>query len=230
MSYVFANDLKSTLDNTTVRPDVVNMAFGYPGDGDGVTIDDIMKGFNDANTTFSADDIAAVQAKGTRVFLSLGGWTYLDMMAKALNSGSQGGWEHSLAQTLSDFVVKYNLDGIDVDMEFAAGNTTAASSDGIVLFMFALHSTRIGMPKGTNLTYTIQTPLDFNDKVLKNIYSVVDWVNVMEYSSPSADQSRTADLQRYVDKLHIPADKLSDGTDAGLRRRPGSMHERIDRG
>jgi len=202
VSYVFENDLKKTLDNTTVRPDVVNVAFGYPGDGADMTVDDIMKGYSEAKTTFTKEDIAAVQKAGTRVFASVGGWKYLDKMAQALHSTTQGGWFHSFANKLADLVTEYKFDGIDIDMEFSGGNTSFVDKTAVMEFIFALHS---AVPKGTNITYTIQTPIAMNDAILKAIKNKLDWINVMEYNSPSASESRPRDIQRYVDDLHIPA-------------------------
>jgi chitinase len=215
VSYVFMNDLKKSLESATARPDVVNLGFGFPGVDHDLTVASIEKGFSDSGTTFNIADIKDAQAQGTKVLASMGGWGFRRQMSQALGDFDHGGWFHTLADKIVLFVDKYGLDGIDIDMEF---DTLRPATDDDVEAVYLFMHTLKKQLKHKLITYTIQTPLDKNDEIVKKIATalgaakpIVDWINVMEYNSPSIGKSKNArigDIERYVNDLHIPRDRL----------------------
>ena len=161
VSYIFMHDLAESLAAAATKPDVVNLAFGSVGDGDSVTVDDIMKGFELSSTTFSTESIKDAQAGGTKVLASIGGWTSRKNVKKAID-----GWEYMLKTRLVEFVKTYGLDGIDIDLEFDPYACETIDVEAVITFM---HGLKTHMPEGTLLTYTVQTGVDPQDAIVKGL-------------------------------------------------------------
>jgi len=188
----------STLDvlEATARPDVLCLAFAYPGTGTSVSAADLMKGFTQSGTVFDKSSISAAQSQGTKVVASLGGWTYRDTFPGAIDD-----WGGALAHATWELVNTYGLDGVDIDLE---GTIKPSSTDAIRFF----RSLRQSLGSSKLITYTIQSPNAFNKQLGKDLVDeggLLDWINVMEYNNNVGDiQTDFVSYQQFG----IPASKL----------------------
>ena len=118
ISYIYGADVASSISKFG-RPDVVNLAFGFPGHN--ASDIDVMTGFNESGTTFTKSKVEALQKQGSLVLASMGGGSYCCVLNQAMRSKKNHGWGPELIIALVKFVEEYHLDGIDLDIEFNAG-------------------------------------------------------------------------------------------------------------
>lgn len=144
--------------------------------------------FQDAPNFDIKSQIAAVQARGKKVLLSMGGWT-CDW------SPVYSGDATSFGRKAADFAKQYNFDGVDVDFEYM-GFKNPAYDKSIQVLMDFIRGLRAGIGADKLLTLTpMPTYVDpkantiNNDHnsfvfVINNITSLLDYIQIMCYNEP----------------------------------------------
>src|SRR5690625_1575454 len=74
---------------------------------EGATIDSVEKSFTKEDTANLLNRIAALQERGTNVFIAIGGWLYSQTDA----------WENISAKHIVDLAIDLGVKGIDIDWE-----------------------------------------------------------------------------------------------------------------
>ncbi|EMD40796.1 glycoside hydrolase family 18 protein [Gelatoporia subvermispora B] len=132
--------------------------------------------------------VTAAHASGTKVKLSVGGWTGSKYFSKAVGNDTARG---TLADNIVALYDKYNLDGIDIDWEYPGqdgndGNTVdPLDSQNFLTFLQLL---RTGLPPGAKITAAVQdVPFADTDgnpmRDVSDFARVLDWVLLMNYDT-----------------------------------------------
>jgi len=167
---------------------VVGYAANWTGTADAIPYDKLTNviyafAIPDANgNIISLDNTAKLQgmvslghAKGVKVSVAVGGWSYngveLDPTFESL--GGNAGARTNLVNNLINLVNQYNLDGIDVDWEYPnnAANYTALMAE----LGNALKS------RGKLLSAAVGASAWSGDAVSADVISRVDFLNIMAY-------------------------------------------------
>lgn len=121
-----------------------------------------------------------VHGKNKSVFISVGGWGIGD-------GGGEDGRFHRMAETpqgqkafiesLMKFVLKYDLDGVDLDWEYP--DEDSRSADDYVLLVKELGSQLHA--KGKKLTAAVVSYGKKGYGVKKEAFDAMDWLNLMAY-------------------------------------------------
>jgi GH18 family chitinase len=152
--------------------------------------------------------VEAAHAKRTKVLISIGGGSAPAYYSKLLSDTLR----NILIANLVNLAVKYNLDGIDVDLE---GERIDNNYEAFVIGLSAALR-----PKGKLLTSAVATAYKsrYTDKAL----AVYDFINIMSYdktgpwrpqdAGPHAPYDMAvADLDYWTNTRHIAKEKLSLG-------------------
>lgn len=184
------NNLVKTPAGVTEIP----LAFGFLH-GHTITL---KNGINPGFVT--AQDIAALHARGIAVTLSLGGWSPSNSF---VFDGNVPGFEASLAALLA----KLPLDGVDFDLEHG---TTASRVKTLTTLIVATRSyfISIGKPNAVVTYPAWNRPTDYgDDRILENpsVASALSWVNVMSYerANVAKTQSDVAAYGAIFDKSRL---------------------------
>lgn len=137
------------------------------------------------HTTINA--IKELQQVGKKVHVSFGGGT---MTSKAY--AGMVGSESKIAQSIADFVIKYDLDGVDIDFEDTAAFMGKARYNGVDLLVNLTKALRSLLPAGKYMiTHAPQPPylvpgngMDGYVEIMKNVGDQIDWLNVQFYNNP----------------------------------------------
>jgi chitinase len=159
--------------------------------------------------------IPEAHKNNVKVFISIGGWSVGD-------GGGEDGRFHRMAETAKgratfikstmDFVLKYNLDGVDLDWEYPDPDNRSA--DDFVLLSKDLYNALHA--KGKQLTAAVVSAGPKAYGVKEAAYSYMDWLNIMVYDgdygpeeikhhSPYSMAVRCIDF--WLDERHLPAEK-----------------------
>ncbi|CAE6412290.1 unnamed protein product [Rhizoctonia solani] len=152
--------------------------------------------------TFTSDNsedllnrlVKSAHAHGSRVKLSIGGWTGSRYFSDAVSTETN---RHELVKNTVQMYKKFNLDGIDIDWEYpgvqGAGNNQVSPQDSTHFLTF-LQLLRSQLPESAKLTAATQvTPFAGPDgRPLADVSEfarVLDWILIMNYdiwgSSPT---------------------------------------------
>ncbi|KDN38191.1 hypothetical protein RSAG8_09694, partial [Rhizoctonia solani AG-8 WAC10335] len=132
--------------------------------------------------------VRAAHAHGSRVKLSIGGWTGSRYFSDAVSSDAN---RHEFVKNIVQGATyqKFNLDGVDVDWEYpgvqGAGNNQVSSQDSAHFLTF-LQLLRSQLPKPAKLTAATQvTPFAGPDgrplTDVSEFAKVLDWILIMNY-------------------------------------------------
>ncbi|CUA69068.1 Chitinase 4 [Candida albicans SC5314] [Rhizoctonia solani] len=130
--------------------------------------------------------VRAAHAHGSRVKLSIGGWTGSRYFSDAVSNDVN---RHELVRNVIQMYRKFNLDGVDVDWEYpgvqGAGNNQVSPQDSAHFLTF-LQLLRSQLPKPAKLTAATQvTPFAGPDgrplKDVSEFAKVLDWILIMNY-------------------------------------------------
>ncbi|KAG9120722.1 hypothetical protein FRC07_003663 [Ceratobasidium sp. 392] len=200
----------------------------------------------DANRrlTFTSDDskdllkrlVSAAHSHGSKVKLSVGGWTgSRQVICHAVSTDPN---RREFVKNIVDMYHKFNLDGIDIDWEYpgtqGAGNNKVSPSDSAHFLTF-LQLLRAQLPDSAKITAATQvTPFIGSDgEPLKDVSAfakVLDWILIMNYdvwgasSSPGPnaplrdgchnssqpDASASASIAAWI-QAGLPADQITLG-------------------
>ncbi|CAE7226628.1 unnamed protein product [Rhizoctonia solani] len=130
--------------------------------------------------------VRAAHAHGSRVKLSIGGWTGSRYFSDAVSSDAK---RRELVTNTIQMYKKFNLDGVDIDWEYpgvqGAGNNQISPQDSANFLLF-LQLLRSQLPKSAKLTAATQvTPFAGPDgRPLQDVSAfaqVLDWILIMNY-------------------------------------------------
>lgn len=131
------------------------------------------------------------------VFLSVGGWELGD------GGGDDSRFEkladkketrNTFINAVTDTLIKYNLDGADIDWEYP--DPVEPSSSNFVKLMKGLRTKMdIHEKKLTAATISFQDRKGYGIK--KEIFDIVDWLNIMTYDHNSSDNGRVGPHSPY---------------------------------
>lgn len=135
--------------------------------------------------------VAAAHSHGTKVKLSIGGWTGSMFFSPAVATDTS---RHTFVSNLVTVFHKYDLDGIDIDWEYPGreGNPgNLKSPDDTVNFLAFLQLLKSSLPPTAKIS-AAASPVPFmgsNGEPLKDVSpfaSVLDWILIMNYDTWSA--------------------------------------------
>ncbi|KAG8716073.1 hypothetical protein FRC11_009698 [Ceratobasidium sp. 423] len=130
--------------------------------------------------------VRAAHAHGSRVKLSVGGWTGSRYFSDAVSSDAN---RHEFVKNIVQMYQNFNLDGVDIDWEYpgvqGAGNNQVSAQDSAHFLTF-LQLLRSQLPRSAKLTAATQvTPFAGPDgRPLKDVSAfakVLDWILIMNY-------------------------------------------------
>lgn len=173
-------------------------------------------------------------AAGTKVMISVGGWTLSDNFPSIAASSQK---RQTFATACVNLIKKYDLDGIDIDWEYpgyAAHGGTAADKQNFTLLMQAIrtaidaYGTQIG--KKFLLTAAVGANASTADDInWPEVIPILDYINLMTYdffgtevsisshNSPlyPPSQGPTAcisnSVEMFINTYNVPASKLNAG-------------------
>lgn len=118
-------------------------------------------------------------ANGTKVLISLGGWSNGAALTSAMNSSSS---RSALATNCLNFISQYGLDGFDFDWEGPENTTQGGYYSSFMQTMYnALH------PQGKLTTTAIA--LWYGDNIPASSFAYMDFANLMAYDDDGENHS-----------------------------------------
>jgi GH18 family chitinase len=121
--------------------------------------------------------------KGVKVLISVGGWGYdSEFESLASNPTSRSMFIKNLVQ----FLIDHELDGIDIDWEYP-------DKDSKNNFLALMIDLRNALPTDKLLTAAVVAAGENGDGIPKEVFSLVDFLNLMAYDGP---QHATIDYTR----------------------------------
>lgn len=189
--------------------DIINYCFGQIAEGD--------NGWYISGRLSNLTDFTKVKEKGIKVCLSLGGWhddkSFWDIYAKAASTEEN---RIAVANAILDVVVKYNLDGIDMDWEYP----TSKNKNNFTLLMKQINKTL----KEYNEDYLVTAAIPAGDWVndrfdLASLNDVLDLFYVMTYDLDDgmrcnhvSSLSDAKDAVAYFQKYGVADEKIIIGS------------------
>lgn len=201
VSLVFGGTTLKYMKNVTVKAiklkDINNkklvIAYFYPTSSTDVNSEDLEKidvinySFGTiSNTNIVIPDeakfkkVLAYHNQGVRISLAIGGWGAGGFSEALMNKTSRTALVNSIMQV----IIKYNLDGIDIDWEYPTSSVAGIKSDpadrsNLTYFCEELSKSMKAYRKDLLLTLAITSSNKFYD--LKKLSEYVDYFNVMTY-------------------------------------------------
>ncbi|KAJ2852865.1 hypothetical protein J3B02_003395, partial [Coemansia erecta] len=153
------------------------MAFGIPTADGSITYDGLATLQSDADT---------IHAAGAKVLLSIGGWTGSNLFSGILKDKTA---RANFLTSMTDFVSKYNLDGVDIDWEYPGstkGNTcnTVDSANDTPNFLLFLKDLREKLADQKLITMAVRVETFEINEVPSDVSEfakVVDYAHLMQY-------------------------------------------------
>jgi chitinase len=153
----------------------LNYAFALP-QGDGTLLDI-------ANPWKLEAYVELAHAHGVKVLISIGGWGWdAEFEELAASAASRA----TFVSAVTALVSEYGLDGADVDWEYP---DPGASSEAFTALMTEL---RAALPVGTLLTAAVAAVGPGADGVGEEVFSLVDFLNLMAYDGPGPEHAPLA--------------------------------------
>jgi len=156
-------------------------------------------------TTLNA--INELKENGQKVLISFGGGE-MTSLAYSKIVGS----ESELAKSISNFVVKNNLDGVDIDFEDTGAFTGTANYNGVDFLVNLTNALREELPSPQFLiTHAPQPPylqlgsgMDGYVSVMKEVGGEIDWLNVQFYNNPPWSSNPQQIISSYEQFSKLP--------------------------
>ncbi|KAH9939318.1 glycoside hydrolase family 18 protein [Epithele typhae] len=165
--------------------DILFYAFATPNSSNGVSL-------GSASTLKALVSAAHSSSHGTKVVLSIGGWTDSTYFSQVMSSANRS----TFLNACVSMVKTYNLDGIDIDWEYpnesGAGNPHSSSDAANLLSFFKSLRSALGSSK---IITAAVTPLPWtgsNGSALTDVSayaSVMTYANIMNYDTWGASSS-----------------------------------------
>lgn len=155
---------------------------------------------------------------GVKVLISVGGWGFDEEFEKFAADEQK---RARFSTLLVDFVHKNQLDGVDIDWEYPNAGLSAT------YFLALMHQLRTALPPPALLTTAVIARADDADGISPDVFTLVDYVNVMAYDNGSSDHSSYAFAQEAVSSWiarGLPKEKCILGVP--LYARPGDVSYR----
>ncbi|CEL63740.1 Chitotriosidase-1 OS=Homo sapiens GN=CHIT1 PE=1 SV=1 [Rhizoctonia solani AG-1 IB] len=158
----------------------IDFAFAVPDENRQLTFT------SDSSEDLLSRLVKSAHAHGSRVKLSIGGWTGSRYFSSAVSTDAN---RRELVNNTIQMYKKFNLDGIDLDWEYpgvqGAGNNQVSPQDS-ARFLTFLQLLRSQLPESAKLTAATQvTPFAGPDgRPLANVSEfakVLDWILIMNY-------------------------------------------------
>lgn len=121
--------------------------------------------------------VSAAHQNGTKVMLSIGGWTWsYNFPAIAANAASR----QKFANACAGFISSYNLDGVDIDWEYPCADNGGTPADKV---NFTLLMQAIRSAIGGKLLSACFSPAQFKMDYIEwdKISNILDMLNMMTY-------------------------------------------------
>lgn len=152
---------------------------------------------------------------GARVLISVGGWGWDDEFeAMAASKETRA----RFIGLVDQFVVRYHLDGVDIDWEYPNAGDSAQN------FLALIRELRQTLQKPLLLTTAVIARAGDADGILPEVFDLLDYVNVMAYDDGDADHSTYALAESAVrswTSLGLPPEKCVLGVP--FYARPGDI-------
>lgn len=147
--------------------------------------------------------VSAAHQNGTKVMLSIGGWTWSNNFPAIAASTSA---RQKFANACAGFISSYNLDGVDIDWEYPCADNGGTPADK-VNFTLLMQSIRSAI--GGKLLSACFSPAQFKMDYIEwdKVSNILDMLNMMTY-----DMTGSWDKIAYHNSPLFP----SDGGDATL--------------
>jgi GH18 family chitinase len=153
--------------------------------------------FNNLNISRMKEVIELAHQNHVRVFISIGGWDIgdgggVDIRFERMVANQKA--VNNFVKNVSDFVKKYNLDGVDIDWEYPDNATLRAfgqkkkSSEYYLIMMKLLQAQLKEDGKGIT-SAVISRGNRLGDGILNEVFDTVDWINVMAYDDSWPEHS-----------------------------------------
>jgi GH18 family chitinase len=146
--------------------------------------------------------VERAHAQGVRVLISVGGWGYDQQFEKL---AARPETRAAFVTALQRYAGAHALDGVDIDWEFPTGDTSAGN---FLALMQALHAAL--QPEGKLLTAAVAALGENADGVGKDVFDLVDFLNLMAYDAPETNHSSYAFAAAALDywgRRGLPAEK-----------------------
>ena len=159
--------------------------------------------------------VELAHAAGARVLISVGGWGWDDEFEEMAAT------EKTRARFVGlvvEFMKSYNLDGVDIDWEYPNAGASATN------YLELMRELRQSLPKPTLLTAAVIARAGDAEGVLPEVFTLLDFVNVMAYDDGSSDHSSYALAESAVrswTSLGLPPEKCVLGVP--FYARPGDV-------
>ena len=126
--------------------------------------------------------VSMARPAGVKVGIALGGWNDGDDSAfVALAQEAQT--RTRFVQAVTDFVVEYELDGVDMDWEYPSSDEEAAN---YLLLMQQMRESLDALPGEHFLTAAVVGAGDWAGRyILPEVFEIVDFLNLMAYDNTS---------------------------------------------
>ena len=124
--------------------------------------------------------VAAAKPYGVKVLIAVGGWGWDDefeALAESTDSRAR------FVQEIAAFIALRKLDGVDLDWEYP---NLGASGEA---FTALVRDLRAALPAGTLLTAAVLADASNAGGVSEEIFSLVNYLNLMAYDGPASDHS-----------------------------------------
>jgi chitinase len=163
------------------RFDWIDFAFAVPNADYTLSWDD-----PESSPTLLSQLVSTAHSQGSKVKLSIGGWTGSKYFSPAVASGDS---RKTFVDNILLTYMAYGLDGIDIDWEYPGREGSAGNKfgpDDTANFLLFLQTLRTTLPPEARITAAVEpTPfVDSNGRAMDDLTEfaeVLDWVLIMNY-------------------------------------------------
>jgi chitinase len=138
---------------------------------------------------------------GVKVLISVGGWGY-DEQFETLAADPES--RSAFVQKAGQFAQDYALDGIDIDWEYPDEGEAAQN------YLKLMQDLRSTLPDGKLLTSAVVSQGSLAEGIPAEVFSVVDFLNIMVYDDSQTDHSPywlAEEALDYWQRRGLPAEK-----------------------
>jgi chitinase len=155
-----------------------------------------------ANPSKLDEIVACAHAAGVKVLISVGGWGWDPQFE---NVAPDPVMRSTFAARLIQFVAAHGLDGVDIDWEYPDPGPSAGH------YLSLMKELRAGLPESRLLTAAVVAEGATGQGIQADVFSLVDFLNVMAYDSPGPSHSAYSYAERslaYWSGRGLPRDKM----------------------
>ena len=174
--------------------------------------------------------IQTAHAKGVKVLLAVGGWSYGDDLLEPVfaSATATSAKRTRLVNEIVAMCDTYGFDGVDIDWEYPRTGSTASQYEQLMLSLSEKLQARDKLLTTAVIggTSTSGTPYSTAKAISDKVLDTVDWINVMAYDGDNGSGHSTYDFAvacgSYWHKTRgVPAEKVVLGMP--FYARPGSV-------